>query len=134
MHRIVLSSLVLAALALSGCPRTMDRPSTLAHLQRAIGEEVTGGPVLDDHNQLVRDIVESGVLEGMFQQEVQDAIGRGEECGTRDLCHAHGFVPSDWTYEIGHAPGDPSLPAGPTLVIGFDRTGRVNNTYYSLRR
>jgi len=112
----------------------MDRSTTLPRLQRAIGEEVSGTVVLEDHNQLVQNIVESGVLEGMFESEVEQALGRGQDCGTRDVCSAHGFRASDWTYEVGHAPGDPSLPAGPTLVVGFDRTGRVDNTYYQVRR
>jgi hypothetical protein len=121
------------AFALSGCPPHVDRASTLPRLHTAIGEEVSGATVLDAHNQLVRDVVESGVLEGMFQQEVQDALGRGTECGTRELCAQHGFRATDWTYDVGHAPGDPNLPAGPTLVVGFDRTGRVHDTYYSVR-
>ncbi len=124
----------LVALGLSGCPHTMDRSTTLSRLQRAIGEEVTGTVVLEDHNQLVENIVQSGVLEGMFQHEVEEAIGRGTECGTRELCSVHHFRADDWTYEVGHAPGDPTLPAGPTLVVGFDRTGRVDNTYYQVRR
>jgi hypothetical protein len=126
--------LVAIALCVAGCPHTLDRSTTLPRLHAAIDEEVSGPTVLEDHNTLVHDVVESGVLEGMFQQEVQDALGHGAECGTRELCAQHGFRPSDWTYEVGHAPGDPSLPAGPTLVVGFDRTGRVNNAYYSVRR
>ena len=135
MNRLALALLLAsAALALSGCPVTMDRSTTMPRLAHAIGGEVTDAVVLEDHNQLVEDIVQSGVMEGMFQSEVEQAIGRGTECGTRDLCREHHFRADDWTYEVGHAPGDPSLPAGPTLVVGFDRTGRVDNTYYSVRR
>lgn len=130
----VLALLSFVVLALAGCPVTMDRSTTLPRLQRAIGEEVTGTTVLEDHNQLVENIVQSGVLEGMFQQELIDTIGRGTECGTRELCATHHFRPDDWTYDVGHAPGDPSLAAGPTLVVGFDRTGRVDNTYFQVRR
>lgn len=125
---------VVAALLFPGCPVTMDRGTTMPRLAQAIGAEVTDAEVLENHNQLVEDIVRSGVMEGMFESEVTEAIGRGEDCGTRSLCRDHGFRPEDWTYEVGHAPGDPSLPAGPTLVVGFDRTGRVINTYYTERR
>jgi hypothetical protein len=121
-------------LVLAGCPTTMDRSTTLPRLQRAIGAEVTGAVELEDHNQLVEDVVHSGVLEGMFQSELEEALGRGTECGARELCAQHHFRQTDWTYDVGHAPGDPSLPAGPTLVVGFDRTGRVDNTYYQVRR
>ena len=122
------------ALAVAGCPHTMDRATTLPRLHAAIGEEVSGTVVMHDHNELVENVVRSGVLEGMRQDEVQEALGRGQECGARELCHEHGVVASDWTYEVGHAPGDPSLPAGPTLVVGFDRSGHVNNAYYQVRR
>ncbi len=133
MTRIALASLALA-LFVSGCPTTMNRQETLPRLRTAIDGEVTGAADLEDHNQLVENIVQSGVLEGMFESEVEQALGRGQDCGVRDICAAHHFRASDWTYEVGHAPGDPSLPAGPTLVVGFDRTGRVDNTYYQVRR
>jgi hypothetical protein len=127
-------ALALTMLVISGCPMTMDRPSTLTRLRTAIDEEVAGPTVLEDHNQLVEDIVRSSVFEGMYESEVQEALGRGEDCGVRELCRDHGFRPSDWTYEVGRLEGDPSLPAGPTLVIGFNRQGRVDRTYYVTRR
>lgn len=134
MTRLAALATVLFTFALAGCPTTMDRTTTLPRLRTAIDGEVAGPTDLADHNQLVENVVQSGVLEGMFESEVQEALGRGQDCGTRDICAQHGFRASDWTYEVGHAPGDPSLPAGPTLVIGFDRTGRVDNTYYQVRR
>jgi hypothetical protein len=133
MTRLALVATVLA-FVLPGCPTTMDRHTTLPRLRTAIEGEVTGTTELEDHNQLVENVVQSGVLEGMFESEVQEALGRGQDCGGREICSAHGFRETDWTYEVGHAPGDPSLPAGPTLVVGFDRTGRVDNTYYQVRR
>jgi hypothetical protein len=50
------------------------------------------------------------------------------------MCRDHGFRPSDWTYEVGRQQGDPSLPAGPTLIVGFDHQGHVIRTYYVTRR
>lgn len=131
---LVLTLTISLALGLAGCPTTLDRSATLPRLQRAIGEEVSGTVQLEDHNQLVEDVVRSGVLEGMFQAELEEAIGRGDECGVRPVCAQHHFRATDWTYDVGHAPGDPTLPAGPILVVGFDRTGRVDNTYYQVRR
>lgn len=121
-------------LLVAGCPRTMDRPSTLTRLRSAIDEEVSGAVVLEDHNQLVEDVVSTSVLEGMYESELQEALGRGDECGVRPLCSEHGFRASDWTYEVGRQAGDPALPAGPTLIVGFNRQGRVERTYYMTRR
>lgn len=125
----------LAMLGIVACGGvTLDRPATLQRLRTAIDAEVTDYTVLEDHNQLAEDVGRSGVLEGMFQQDVQDALGRGADCGVSDICARRGFRPTDWVYELGHAPGDPSLPAGPTLILGFDGTGRVVQTFYLTRR
>ena len=131
-----LSPFVLALVVVSttGCPMTMDRPSTLTRLRAAIDEAVEGPTVLEDHNQLVEDIVRSAVFEGMYESQIQESLGRGDDCGVREMCREHGFRESDWTYEVGRQPGDPSLPAGPTLIIGFDRQGHVSRTYYVTRR
>ena len=118
----------------AGCGAAADHTATLRRLHEAIGAEVASSVVLEEHNRLVEDVVSSGALEGLFQREVTERIGRGQECGSSDLCASHGFRPTDWMYDVGHAPGDPDLPAGPTLVVGFDTSGRVIDTYYRTRR
>ncbi|AKF07687.1 hypothetical protein [Sandaracinus amylolyticus] len=127
--------LALAAGALSaGCGAATDHTATLARLRDAIDAPIATPTQLEDHNQLVENVVRSGALDGLRQHEVQERIGRGEECGVRALCSEHGFRPSDWVYDVGRDPNDPQLPAGPTLVVGFDQTGHVDGTYYVTRR
>ena len=63
--------------------------------------------------------------------EVEEALGHGEDCGSRPICSDHDFLPTDWIYEVGRRDG---LPWGPTLVIGFDRQGFVGNVYTLTRR
>ena len=130
-HTVTLSAL--ASVALVGCPPAVDRPGTLTRLRGAIHAEVTDVSVLEQHNQVARDTSDSGALEGMFQRELEEAIGRGTECGASHLCAQHDFRGNDWLYELGHAPGDDQLAAGPTLIIGFDSTGRVFRTFYMTR-
>jgi hypothetical protein len=125
---------LLSLLALAACGASVDRPGTLRRLRTALDAEVGSPTALEDANQLAEDVGESGVLEGMFQHELQDALGRGTNCGINDLCARHDFRATDWIYELGHAPGDPDLPAGPTLIVGFDSTGRVERTFYLTRR
>lgn len=127
---LLFSLSVLAA----GCGAAADHTATLRRLHDAISAEVADDVVLEDHNRLVEDVVSSGALEGLFQREVVERIGRGQDCGGSELCADHGFRPTDWMYDVGHAPGDPDLPAGPTLVVGFDTSGRVVDTYYRTRR
>lgn len=132
--RTLVAFLSLTALAAPACGASVDRPSTLLRLRAALDAEVSDQAVLEDHNQLAEDVGRSGVLEGMFQHELQDALGRGTNCGASELCARHDFRPTDWMYELGHAPGDPDLAAGPTLLVGFDSTGRIDRTFYLTRR
>ena len=118
----------------TGCGAAADHTATLRRLHEAMTAEVASSEILEDHNRLVEDVVSSGALEGLFQREVTERIGRGQECGSSELCADHGFRPTDWMYDVGHAPGDPGLAAGPTLVVGFDTSGRVIDTYYRTRR
>lgn len=135
MNRLALGALfVLAGFVLAGCGARADHTATLHNLREALDAEVTDAEVLERHNQLAEDVVNAGALEGMFEREVVAAIGRGQDCGGRTICDEHGFEPNDWVYDVGHAPGDPELPAGPTLLVGFDSTGRVDHTSYLTRR
>lgn len=119
---------------LGACGPAVDHTATLTRLRDAIDAPITSPTQLEDHNQLVEDVARSGALDGLRQFEVQERIGRGEQCGVRQLCADHGFRPTDWVYDVGRDPNDPQLPAGPTLVVGFDSAGVVNGTYFVTRR
>ena len=133
MHVCSRVVLALAFFSSFGCGPAVDRPGTLARLRTAIRAEVSDHAVLERHNQLARETAEAGALEGMFQHELEEALGRGTECGVSQLCAQHDFRSNDWLYELGHAPGDEELPAGPSLLVGFDSTGRVFRTFYMTR-
>lgn len=134
MRSLLGLSCLLALSALSACGPAVDREGSLTRLRSALDAEVGDATVLEDHNQLAEDISRNGVLEGMFQHELSDRLGRGQTCGVSELCARHHFRATDWVYEVGHAPGDPELPGGPTLIVGFDSTGRVDRTFYLTRR
>ena len=88
---------------------------------------------LESHNRLVERIVNDGVLEDMRREDVAEALGRGVPCGVRRLCLQRGFKSNDWAYDVGRQPGHPKLPAGPLLIVGFDRQGYVDRAYYLVR-
>lgn len=135
MYRMLLASLALALVALApGCGAAVDHTATLANLRDAIGAPITGPEVRERHNQLVEDVVRGGALDGLRQHEVQERVGRGTQCGTSSLCAERGFRPTDWIYDVGRDPRDPALPAGPTLIVGFDSAGIVDGTYFVTRR
>ena len=132
LARLGLSCLIV--LAAAGCGgAAVDREGTLARLRAAISEELPQGDVttLEDHNQLVEDVRDGNVLDGMRRFEVEQALGRGQECGTRPLCADHDLDPNDWIYEVGRREG---VPWGPTIVVGFGRQGIVDRVYTLTRR
>lgn len=127
-----LAPVVLLAAILPACGgASVDRESTLTRLHAALEEDVAEPTVLEDHNQLVETIRDGNVLDGMRRSEVQAALGRGQECGTNNLCAQHGFRDTDWMYEVGRRDG---LPWGPTIIVGFDRQGIVDGVYTLTRR
>ena len=105
----------------------------LAELREAMQRELPAGDAetLEDHNRLVETVRDGNVFDGMRRSEVQEKIGRGQECGARDLCGRNGFRPDDWVYEIGQREG---VAWGPTMIIGFDRQGIVDHVYTLTRR
>lgn len=121
-------ALLLIALGLSvcACGPGIDREATLDRLRSALDADITDEEVLAEHNRIVRTVREGNALSGMRRAEVQAALGRGQECGSRELCARHGFRVTDWTYEVGRRDG---LPWGPTLIVGFDRQGIVDGVY-----
>lgn len=135
------TTLTLAAAALAmtgamieGCGPPADHTATLTRLRDAISAPITTPTQMEDHNQLVETVVQTSALDGLRQFEVQERIGRGDQCGARQLCQEQGFRATDWVYDVGRQASDPQLPAGPTLIVGFDSTGFVERTYYVTRR
>jgi hypothetical protein len=128
-HRATMKRLIVLTLfcaAIPACGPGVDREATLTRLRAALEADVTDEDVLREHNELVTTVREGSVLHGMRRSEVQERLGRGQECGVRELCAEHGFTPTDWTYEVGQRDG---MAWGPTLIVGFDRQGIVDGVY-----
>ncbi|MCA9611007.1 MAG: hypothetical protein KC619_35680 [Myxococcales bacterium] len=138
MHRsktgLALLLLLCVGASAPGCGgASVDREATFARLREAMTEELAQGDAttLEDHNQLVENVRDGNVFDGMRRFEVEEALGRGTECGPRPICSEHGFLATDWIYEVGQREG---VPWGPTMVIGFDRQGIVEHVYTLTRR
>lgn len=125
--------ITLLALGAGACGPAIDHTATWTRLRAAITAPIDSPAQMDEHNQLVRDVVDSNALDGLRMFEVQERIGRGDQCGSRALCHERGFRPTDWVYDVGRQASDPELPAGPTLIVGFDTAGFVVRTHYVTR-
>jgi hypothetical protein len=115
-----------ALLALWGCGAGLtqaQRADLQRQLRDAMRTQIGTRAQRDDNSRLLAHVVDQGALHGLDQEQVRAALGRGEACRS-PLCEQHGFLESDWYYEIGHAQG-PDVKQLPVLIVGFDPQGRA---------
>ena len=129
MRRLLLATTLLA---LAACGPGIDRPGTLRQLQAAMRETVDTPGVRTSHNDLVKNVAEHGVLEGMTRDEVRELIGPGTDCSASQLCRDQEFEGDDWVYAVGVEP-QTNFGHVPTLIVGFDTLGKVSRTWYRMR-
>jgi hypothetical protein len=131
--RVALALALLASSVAAACGGgAANRQQTLDELRAAMGREVTTPGDRQAHNDVVVRVVDSGALEGMTRDEVLAAIGRGRPCSESSLCAGRDYEDDDWVYEVGADPRG-SVGRMPTLIVGFDRTGKVSHTSYITR-
>ena len=122
-------SFALLALVLGACAgKTPPASETLPRLRRAIEEPVANEQQNRDNSALVEQISEAQQLDGMQQEEVAKALGKGDKCVHHPMCAEQGFNDEDWFYEVGTV-GPAYMRARPVLIVGFDRFGNVVRTY-----
>jgi len=92
-------------------------------LRALLGEPVATRDQRDQNSRSMAEIADSGALNGLNQQELRDAIGRGIACRA-EICSQNGFRESDWYYEVGVAESK-EIKQLPVLIIGFDPRGRA---------
>ncbi|MBK8170315.1 MAG: hypothetical protein IPK60_08195 [Sandaracinaceae bacterium] len=126
MKNTVLAPAVLASaiLACVGCGAQANSRATLEELKAAMGARSTTPGDREANTQLAVRVVEEGALENLRRDEVIDAIGRGNPCSVRPACAERGYEDDDWIYDIGDD------PTAPSIVVGFDTSGRVSRSTY----
>jgi hypothetical protein len=127
MSRLAPVGILASALALAfscGPSLTDAQRRDLQHrLRAAIEEPVATRDERDQHSRTLLEVADSGALNGLDQEQLRAAIGRGAACRA-ELCSKNGFRESDWYYEIGVA-GNDQIKQLPVLIIGFDPRGRA---------
>jgi hypothetical protein len=117
-------AIALALLASCGPSLTDAQRSDLQHrLRAAIEEPVATRDERDQHSRTLLEVADSGALNGLDQEQLRAAIGRGQACRA-ELCSKNGFRESDWYYDVGVAAND-QIKQLPVLIIGFDPRGRA---------
>jgi hypothetical protein len=125
---VLVAALALSAVACGGAQGTgQDTGTLVANLRRALGEPVTNAEVSAEHSRAAEAALEASAFEGKSREEVEALIGRGDDCSTHPRCAEQGFHSDDWHYDVGQ-PSDTAAPI-PVLILGFDRTGRVERTW-----
>lgn len=119
------ASCLAAALVACGASNASNE-DLLPRLRAALDAPVASNETSHAHSRLVEDVVKADSLLGKSRQEVLVAIGKGEECSLHPRCDEHGFDDTDWFYQVGQMGG--AQP--PYLIVGFNREGRVDRTWY----
>jgi hypothetical protein len=113
-------------LVAAGCGASLteaQRHDLQQRLRTAMAEPVASRDERDQHSRTMVEVADSGALNGLDQEQLRAAIGRGQACRA-EICSKNGFRESDWYYEIGVAAND-QIKQLPVLIIGFDPRGRA---------
>lgn len=124
--RLRRTALVVCAALLLACGASMtdaQRQDLQHRLRTAMEEPVATRDERDQHSRTMVEVADSGALNGLDQQQLRAAIGRGRACRA-EICGKNGFRESDWYYEVGVAAND-QITQLPVLIIGFDPRGRA---------
>lgn len=122
----------MGGLTLAACGGAVNHTAMLSELRTAMTLPVTTPGDRQTHNDLVVEVVEAGALEGLRRDEVTAKIGRGRDCSEFPMCMQREFDADDWVYEVGTDPTG-GISHAPTLILGFDPSGRVTRTTYITR-
>ena len=109
---------------LSSCGPSVPKGQLIAQLQEALRTPVDSSEQSASHSRVVEDAVEAAALEGLRRHEVEEKIGRGDDCSRHPRCGELGFESDDWFYNVGPMGEGYGGPV-PVLILGFDREGKV---------
>jgi hypothetical protein len=109
-------------------PPPPSAQETLPRLQSVLHEPVSSAEQNKRNSALVVQVSELKHLHGLTRVEVEEKLGKGEDCDNHPLCSDKGFFPGDWYYEIGTT-GSGYVRHRPELIIGFNRFGKVERTF-----
>jgi hypothetical protein len=110
------------------CAHGPTAQETLPRLRAALDQPVSSAEQNKQNSDLVVRVSEDKHLEGLTRLEVEEKIGKGENCSKHPICKERGFWEDDWYYEIG-TEGSTYLRHRPALILGFNRFGKVERTF-----
>jgi hypothetical protein len=116
-------------LALAACgPAAPSAQETLPRLKSALVEPVSTPEQNKQHSDLAVTVSEEKHLHGLTRLEVEEKLGKGDECSSHPICKERGFYEDDWYYEVGRE-GTSYVRHRPALLVGFNRFGKVERTF-----
>lgn len=120
--------LLLPVLVYACGPPPPSAQETLPRLKNVLQEPVSSPEQNKSNSDLVVQVSELKHLHGLTRVEVEEKLGKGQDCAGHPLCSDKGFFPGDWFYEIG-SEGSSYVRHRPELIVGFNRFGKVERTF-----
>ena len=124
MRAPILLSLLVCACG-GPAPSAQD---TLPRLKNVLHEPVSSVEQNKQNSDLVVQVSEYKHLHGLTRLELEEQLGKGQDCTAHPLCSERGFFPEDWYYDIG-IEGSSYVRHRPALIVGFSRFGKVERTF-----
>jgi len=98
-----------------------------ADLRSAMQVQVDSRERRDEQSKLLAERVERANLESTDRPGILAAFGPGKPC-VLELCEKHGFIDTDWYYELG-VPASDQVKQLPLLLVGFDPHDHVKRVF-----
>lgn len=128
MKRSLLATSALSCL-LFACKSGPSAQETLPKLRAAMDTTVESPEQNDEYSALTEQVSEQRHLHGLTRIELEQRLGRGDECSRHPICGERGFEPNDVYYEVGRASDSYVVRYRPALIVGFNRFGKVERTF-----
>src|SRR5687767_8974619 len=96
-RQLRLSLLAVPALLIVACgPPPPSAQDTLPRLKNALHEPVSSVDQNKANSDLTVQVSELKHVEGLSRLEVEEKLGKGDECSEHPICKERGFYPDDW--------------------------------------
>ncbi len=128
MRSFLVTIALLTVLGCAGGSSNIPPTQLFAEFKQAVARPLASREQSAENSRVAERLADSDALQGKTRTEVEEAIGRGDDCSRHPNCAEAGFEGDDWFYQVGEV-GEGDSGAIPQLIVGFDRSGHVTRVW-----